>query len=90
MSSDKEEWHGAFNDFGWVVDPHGVIPIGFTSPILGGRVLGFCAPAGSRITRLMVVVERPESNSYTTMNYLVALRSYLTSLSDLEFTQKHL
>jgi len=77
---------------GWhhFLDPHGVVPVGFFAPILGGKILGFCSPAGIKVTRLMVVVERPESNSYTTMNYLTALRSYLASLTDREFVVKHL
>jgi hypothetical protein len=65
----EDEWH-------FKADPHKVVPHKFRTHTY--EVLGFSAPAGKEIRKLMVCI-RYTNGGETTLNYLTVLRDFLNS-----------
>jgi len=71
-------------DWEYDKDPFGIIPIGYRSSLVWMPVVGFSAPAGDDIKKLMVKIGN-SGEKYTTMKYMVVLRDYFISLSPIDF-----
>jgi hypothetical protein len=74
-------------DWEYDKDPFGIIPIGYKSNLVWMPVVGFSAPRGDDIKKLMVKIGNSDEK-YTTMKYMVVLRDYFISLSLMDFLNK--